>query len=58
MGEPIVRTICPDCRGSGIVVVERAAVMRDDRQIHRADEQQTCKTCKGEGRLLGIVPPI
>ena len=60
MGEPMrVNTICHDCGGSGIIVVARAATTRTDGGfIHTAPEQQTCKTCKGKGKLPGVVAPV
>ena len=59
MDEPVrMNTICPTCEGRGEIRVARAVVSLSTNQGGTALITQDCKTCGGEGKLKGFVPPV
>lgn len=51
-----ISTWCPDCDGKGSKWVSRAAVL--DGMPAYGSQMQTCRTCKGAGKLAGFQPPV
>lgn len=51
-------TLCPICGGSGEIRVARAVVSLSQGQGGTALVTKDCKTCGGEGKLKGFVPPV
>ncbi len=50
-----IRTQCYACRGEGVVVIARMAVINGE--FGSAPEVRSCPACDGEGWLAGFVKP-
>ncbi len=53
-----IKTLCHACGGSGTIVTQVMAGSMDGKTVGNGLQAQPCKTCKGTGRLAGLVPPI
>lgn len=53
-----MNTLCPTCEGSGEMNVARGVIQLGTGRVGTALVTERCKTCGGEGKLKGFVPPV
>jgi hypothetical protein len=52
-----MRTLCPNCCGTGHIASDRAT-QSDNPGVHGAFQMRACPTCEGQRWLAGLQPPV
>lgn len=58
MNDREIKTWCHGCGGAGWIESPVFAATLDRKLAGTALQRRECPTCKGTGRLKGLVPPV